>query len=168
MRPRVLLVERAASIERWAWRPAAGAAIITDPKLGRQTVMSFAAFLLLVPRAAIACSPALRLDQYAERAAFYAAIERPAYGPWALSVVAALVWLLIARRRLGSLSWVRWLAVLLLGLAIFQPAWWMDSMRGDCGMARNLNALGVAVLSVFLVSAGAWWLRITGSHVPKG
>jgi hypothetical protein len=120
-----------------------------------------------MPRAAVACSPALRLDQRAERAAFYAAIARPPYLLWGLSVAAALAWLVFMRRRPIHSRWAYWLAALLLGLAILQPAWWMDPMRGDCGMARDLAALGVASMSMLLVGVGGWRVRVappTSTH----
>jgi hypothetical protein len=63
------------------------------------------------------------------------------------------------RRRSIHARWAYWLAALLFGLAILQPAWWMDPMRGDCGTARDLATLGVAMMSVLLVGVGGWRLR---------
>ena len=117
--------------------------------------------LVLVPRAAAACSPALRHDQYAEQAAFYAAIERPPYVVWGVSVVAALVWLLLISRRPRAGVWAWVFSAVLVALAAFQPAWWMESMTGDCGIARDSWALLVAALGIALVVIGRRWLPPT-------
>jgi len=114
-----------------------------------------------------ACSPALRFDQVAERAAFYAAIERPFYLAWGLSVVAALAWLAIMRRRRVTQWSARCLAVTLVVLAVAQPAWWMESMRGDCGMARDSAAIVVAASSMLLLALGAWRQRVAGASAPE-
>lgn len=110
--------------------------------------------LLFLSREAGACSPNLRLDQRAERAAFYAAIQRPPYLLWGLSIAAALLWPLVARRRSISSPQRRWIGAVLVALAVFQPAWWMDSMSGDCGMTRDMSAFAVSMLSVLPIAIG--------------
>lgn len=111
-----------------------------------------AAVALVVPRLVHACSPALDVD----REAFYRALARPAYGIWSVSILAALIWVIALLRQPAATrrTWVP--GALLILMAALQPAWWMDSMRGDCGRARDGSALVVAALSLVILGL---WLR---------
>jgi len=99
------------------------------------------ALLLLAPSSALACSPAPGIDRHA----FYAAIERPPYLLWGVSILAAGLWAILLFLARPHAKGARQLALLLAAFAVFQPAWWLDPMRGDCGMLRDQAALVVAV-----------------------
>ena len=104
------------------------------------------ALLALLPRIALACTPARGVDV----AAFYARIERPPYLLWSVSVAAAVTWMLSRRRAAASPRWT----TTLVALALLQPAWWIPNM-GDCGILRDGAALLVACVSL-LALAGAY------------
>lgn len=102
--------------------------------------------LLLFPELALACSPGPGVD----RAAFFAAVERPPYVLGGISIFAAGLWLLLRGRARAPVVWT----VLLVGLALMQPAWWVKNMGGDCGLVRDWSALLTALASTTILVIG--------------
>ena len=105
----------------------------------RRTLFCLPLLLALLPRLALACTPAPGGDV----AAFYARIERPPYLLWGVSVAAAGLWLRSRRRPIASPRWTTGLVA----LALLQPAWWIPN-HGDCGILRDGAALLVALASI--------------------
>ena len=106
---------------------------------------------LFVPRCAFACSlnPALG-------PATIQSILRPPFELWAVSILAALLWIALGQRRERT---ARWGKALLL-LAASHPVLWLLG-TADCGMRRNEAAFLAACASagVLLIAAVLAWRR---------
>jgi hypothetical protein len=104
---------------------------------------------LVVPRDAAACTV---VGPGADE--FYAALSRPAYIQWAISILPALIWLWLGQGRRGHV----WGSVVLCALAVFHPAWMMRGDMGDCGGARQMFGFAVNAISLGLL-VGLWRSR---------
>ncbi|MGH7462331.1 MAG: hypothetical protein ACREMA_15070 [Longimicrobiales bacterium] len=112
----------------------------------RYAVYFSASCALLIPRALLACSPAAGVDP----AVFAAEMARPPYVLGGISVLTAIAWLVF--RRYHSLPRPGARGAILWALALLQPAWWIGSGMGDCGMLRDSAALITAVISAVVLS----------------
>jgi hypothetical protein len=108
-----------------------------------------ASILALTPGELRACSPRPGVDAQA----FYAAIGRPPYLLWGISIAAAALWLWLVFRA-HPLVGSRW-GIALVPLALLQPAWWIPNL-GDCGLLRDGAALLAAGMSVGLLGLTLW------------
>lgn len=117
------------------------------PRVG---LLGFIASGMLTPRDAFACSPAPGVDPQA----FYAAINSPPYLVGTVSVACAAGWLLLQAHRRHGARRSRGLGLALAVLAVLQPAWWIGTGLGDCGMLRDSAALVVALASMALFVFG--------------
>jgi hypothetical protein len=107
--------------------------------------------LSLVPDHLLACTPASHVD----REAFYARLARPDFVVWGYSIALALLWVALNSRLHGS----RIFMLVLVGLALLQPAWWVPANGGDCGTRRAVAALLVAFLSTGVFMLAVWRSR---------
>lgn len=105
---------------------------------------------MLTPEDAFACSPPAGVDPQE----FYAAINSPPYVLGAVSVACAAGWLLVQAYRRYTARRSRSLELALAVLAVAQPAWWIGTGSGDCGMLRDSAALVVALISLALFVVG--------------
>jgi hypothetical protein len=118
-----------------------------------RSVLFWAAIVQITvfPDALLACSPP---HDVVDLEAWIAAIQRPPYFLGGISAVAAGLWLLLRRGRNRGV----W-AVVLIGLALFQPAWWVPPGRADCGLVRDGLALLTATVSLTVLGVGIWRAR---------
>ena len=97
----------------------------------------------LLPSAAFACTPAIGVD----REAFYRMIALPGRLASAVSLLAAIAWLVVSRAPTARRS------AILIALAIVNPGWWIWDI-GDCGTSAFLVGGAMALLSLVLLGAG--------------
>lgn len=113
----------------------------------------------LYPSEAFACTPALDVDSEA----FYRAIALPGQIASAVSVLAAIVWLVMSRKRDAARTFI------LIALAVLNPGWWMWDI-GDCGTLAFLVGGAFALASLIALGTGFWSRRAIRdeSVVPPG
>ena len=118
--------------------------------MGLSRFIASALFLIaLFPTVALACSPALGVDHDA----FYRAIALPGRTASAISILAAIVWLVVSRSPKSRRG------VILIALAALNPGWWIWGM-GDCGVTAFVIGGLFALLSLVMLGKGLWnhWL----------
>ena len=99
----------------------------------------------LAPAKLMACTPAIGVD----RDAFYRAIALPGRVASAVSLIAAVTWLIITKR------WNTGRSRILIALGLVNPGWWLWD-TGDCGLLAFVVGGAFALLSLGVLGFGLW------------